>query len=71
MTDKERKEMRELDEIADRAGGYVMPPWDMQPNPEGEREFTLMRQYALAHNIPMSKLAPEDYAKMGLRAPVA
>ena len=41
LTLDERKwqEMRELDEAAERAGGYVALPWTLPPNPQGEKEF--------------------------------
>ncbi len=62
-------ETEDLDDLAEKAGGYVIPPWKLESNPEGERAFIIMRQYSLKHNICMSKFTEEDYRKMGIEPP--
>ena len=47
MDERKWQEMRELDEAAKRAGGYVALPWTLPPNPQGEKEFTAMRRYSI------------------------
>ena len=47
MDERKWQEMRELDEAAERAGGYVALPWTLPPNPQGEKEFTAMRRYSI------------------------
>ena len=39
MDERKWQEMRELDEAAERAGGYVALPWTLPPNPQGEKEL--------------------------------
>ena len=56
----------ELDEIAERSGGYVVPPWALPKNPRGEADFTKIRQYSLTHNKPISKFTAEDYKTIGV-----
>lgn len=69
MTKKVLIESRELEAIAEREGGYVAPPWSLSKNPQGEREFSTIRQYSLKHNKPISKLTPDDYRQMGISQP--
>ncbi len=69
--DDEELEIEDLDDLAEKAGRYVIPPWELESNPEGERKFTIMRQYSLKHNICMSKFTREDYRKMGIDPPKA
>ena len=47
MDERKWQEMRELDEAAERAGGYVALPRTLPPNPQGEKEFTAMRRYSI------------------------
>ena len=68
-TSNEKVEIEDLDDLAEKAGGYVIPPWELESNPEGEKAFTIMRQYSLKHNICMSKFTKEDYRKMGIKPP--
>ncbi len=56
MDERKRQEMRELDEAAERAGGYVALPWTLPPNPQGEKEFTAMRRYSIEMEKPISVL---------------
>ena len=60
------KAIEELDVVADRAGGYVLPPWDLEENPEGMRKFSAIRQYALENNKPISQFTEEDYRNIGV-----
>ena len=66
MTKKVLIESRELETMAERDGGYVSPPWSLAENPQGEKDFSTIRQYSLKHNKPISKLTPEDYRQMGI-----
>lgn len=67
MTKKVLVQIRELDSVAEKAGGYVADPKTLRPNPDGEANFSKIRQYSLKHRIPMHKLSEEDYKKMGIR----
>ena len=69
MTKKVLIESRELETMAEKDGGYVSPPWSLPKNPQGERDFTTIRQYSLQHNKPISKLTSEDYRRMGISSP--
>lgn len=66
MTKKVLSEIRELDTAAEKAGGYVLSPGSVRPNPKGERDFTAIRQYSMQNKIPVSKLTNEDYRKIGI-----
>lgn len=57
MDERKWQEMRELDEAAERAGGYVALPWTLPPNPQGEKEFTAMRRYSIEMEKPISAFA--------------
>lgn len=50
----------ELDEIAERAGGYVAPPEYIDENDEGMRRFSAIRQYSLRTGKPIAQLTEED-----------
>lgn len=67
MDERKWQEMRELDEAAERAGGYVAPPWTLSPNPQGEKEFTAMRRYSIEKGKPISSFTEEDYRAIGIR----
>lgn len=66
MTKKVLIESRELDAMAEKDGGYVDPPWSLPNNPDGERDFSKIRQYSLKHGKPISRLTADDYRKMGI-----
>lgn len=66
MDERKRQEMRELDEAAERAGGYVALPWTLPPNPQGEKEFTA-RRYSIEMEKPISVFTEEDYYAIGIR----
>ena len=69
MTKKVLIESRELEAMAEKDGGYVAPPWSLPSNPEGERDFSRIRQYSLKHGKPISKLTAEDYRRIGVSQP--
>lgn len=69
MTKKVLIESRELEAMAEEDGGYVAPPWSLPRNPQGEKEFSTIRQYALKHNKQISKLTADDYRQMGIAQP--
>jgi hypothetical protein len=67
MTAKTLNEIRKLDAVAERAGGYVANPSRTKPNPSGEREFAAMRRYSVEHGVPMSSFSDSDYRSMGIK----
>ncbi len=66
-TDKTKTE--DLDDLAEKAGGYVIPPWALEKDPEWERDFARLREYSIKHKIPMSRFTKEDYLKLGIEPP--
>ncbi len=69
MDQEFREEMEALDRAAERAGGYVTPPWELENWEEGMKEFSRMRKYSLEHKIPITQFTKEDYQKLGIRPP--
>lgn len=67
MDERKWQEMRELDEAAERDGGYVALPWTLPPNPRGEKEFTAMRRYSIEMEKPISAFTEKDYFAIGIR----
>lgn len=67
MSEQEIRDMRELDEIAERAGGYVAAPDTVKHSKKFEDDFSVMRQYCIKHKKRFSDLTEEDYEKMGIR----
>lgn len=67
MDERKWQEMRELDEAAERDGGYVALPWTLPPNPQGEKESTAMRRYSIEMEKPISVFTEEDYYAIGIR----
>ena len=67
MDERKWQEMRELDEAAERAGGYVALPRTLAPNPQGEKGFTAMRRYSIEMEKPISVFTEEDYYAIGIR----
>lgn len=67
MTEKDIADMRELDELAEKAGGYVMPPSSVRHSKKFEEDFTTMRKYCVKHNKKIGELTIEDYDIMGIR----
>ena len=67
MDERKWQEMRELDEAAERAGGYVALPRTLLPNPQGEKEFTAMRRYSIEMEKPISVFTEEDCYAIGIR----
>lgn len=66
MTKEVLIQIRELDAVAEKAGGYVAAPGSLCENPKGEREFSAIRKYSLASGKPISKLNRDDYRKIGI-----
>ena len=67
MDERKWQEMREFDEAAERAGGYVALPRTLPPNPQGEKGFTAMRRYSIEMEKPISVFTEEDYYAIGIR----
>lgn len=67
MTEQDIRDMRELDEAAERAGGYVADPRTVKRDEKFEKDFSTMRQYCLKTRKKFSELGEEDYKKMGIR----
>jgi hypothetical protein len=66
MTKKVLAQIRELDTVADKSGGYVADPRLIKRDPQGEAKFSAIRNYSLRSGIPMHKLTDADYAKIGI-----
>lgn len=59
--------MAELDDAADKAGGYVVLSSEIERDEEFVRNFSTFRRYCVAHNIKDTKnLTQKDYTAMGL-----
>lgn len=67
MDERKWQEMRELDEAAERAGGYVTLPWTLPPNPQGEKEVTAMRRYSIEREKLISAFTEKNYYAIGIR----
>lgn len=67
MSEQDIRVMRELDELAEKAGGYVLPPEEVKHSKKFEEDFTVMRKYCVANNKRFSELTVEDYDIMGIR----
>ena len=60
MTQEVLKKIRALDEAAEKAGGYVLPPEKRHVSPSAEKEFTELRQRSVREKIPMSVLLERE-----------
>lgn len=67
MDERKWQEMRELDEAAERAGGYVALPWMLPPNPQGGKAFTAVRRCSIEMEKPISAFTEEDYYAIVIR----
>ena len=67
MTKKVLIQSRELENAAEKAGGYVASPGSLRDNPAGMREFSAIRRYSIQEKKPISQLTEEDYRKIGIR----
>lgn len=67
MTEQDIMDMRELDRLAEKAGGYVLPPSSVKHSKKFEEDFTIMRKYCVEHNKKIAELTIEDYDIMGIR----
>ena len=45
MSEQDIRDMRELDELAEKAGGYVADPREVKYSKKMEEDFHIMRQY--------------------------
>ena len=69
MTMKALEQMRELENAAERAGGYVADPRTIKKNPKGEKDFTAIRRYCFERKISISDMTEEDYKNIGVCPP--
>ncbi len=67
MSEKDIRDMRKLDELAEKAGGFVAMPNSAEQSKKFEEDFSVMRKYCIRHNIPFSELTAKDYDAMGIR----
>ena len=67
MSEQDIRDMRKLDEIAEKAGGYVAPPGSVKHSKKFEEDFTVMRKYCVEHKKRFSELTDNDYDIMGIR----
>ena len=68
MTEQDMRAMRKLDELAEEAGRYVVPPHLLAHSKTFEEDFSLMRKYCIDNKKTFSELADKDYELMGIRA---
>ena len=68
MTEQDMRAMRKLDELAEEAGRYVVPPHLLAHSKKFEEDFSLMRKYCIDNKKTFSELADKDYELMGIRA---
>ena len=47
MTEQDMRAMRKLDELAEEAGRYVVPPHLLAHSKKFEEDFSLMRKYCI------------------------
>lgn len=66
MTEQDIKNMRKLDELAEKAGGYVAPPNYFEHSKKFEEDFSVMRNYCITHKKCFSELTVKDYKIMGI-----
>lgn len=71
MSEKERikfiKKLAELDDIAEKAGGYVTPPNSVEHSEKFEEDFSAMRKYCFTHKKSFSELTLKDYEVIGIK----
>lgn len=67
MSEKDIRAMRKLDELAEKAGGYVVPPESVEHSKKFEEDFSTMRKYCISNNKSFSELTIKDYDAMGIR----
>ena len=68
MTEEDIRNMRRLDELAEKAGGYVAAPNTVRHSKKFEEDFSTMRKYCVKHKKSFSELTEKDYDKMGIRS---
>lgn len=67
MSEKDIMDMRILDELAEKAGGYVVPPESVIKSKKFQEDFTTMRRYCITHKKKFAELTEKDYDEMGIR----
>ena len=67
MSEQDIRDMRKLDELAEKAGGYVAPPNSVEHSKKFEEDFSVMRKYCSTHKKRFSELTVKDYDIMGKR----
>lgn len=67
MTEQDIRAMRKLDELAEEAGGYVVPPHLVAHSKKFEEDFSLMRKYCIDNRKTFSELTVDVYDIMGIR----
>ena len=67
MSEKDIRDMKKLDELAEKAGGYVAVPNQLNKSRKFDEDFSTMRRYCVKNKISFSSLTENDYEKMGIR----
>lgn len=67
MSEQDIRAMKILDELAEEAGGYVLPPEDVEHSKKFEEVFSVMRKYCIENKKNFSELTLKDYDLMGIR----
>ena len=67
MSEQDIRAMRILDELAEEAGGYVLPPESVEHSKKFEEDFSVMRKYCVDNKKSFSELTVKDYDLMGIR----
>lgn len=67
MSEQDIRNMKILDELAEKAGGYVADPSKVKHSKKLEEDFRTMRQYCVKHKKKFTELTEQDYDEMGIR----
>lgn len=67
MSEQDIRAMRVLDELAEKAGGYVVPLEMVEHSEKFEEDFSVMRKYCVDNKKSFSELTVKDYDLMGIR----
>lgn len=67
MSEQDIRAMKVLDELAEEAGGYVVPPESVEHSEKFEEDFSIMRKYCIDNNKKFIELTIKDYDLMGIR----
>ncbi len=67
MSEQDIRNMKKLDELAEKAGGYVALQNSSNRSNKFDEDFSVMRRYCIKNNKKFSELTEKDYERMGIR----